>query len=173
MKKIQEILNKKLFFRFLMYGFLMSVVVAVIGMLFVFYFHTPELSNLPLMAQVIFTIIGLVGLVGNILIVLGILGLMVIFLNHFFSIKREYLKDKWWHRLHDVLIWASTAIVFISLFISFFSDYKESIYLGIPMSNWDLVGMFLGGILITACWYILWESIIYRAIIYIKYGTKK
>ena len=60
-----------------------------------------------------------------------------------------------------------------SLFISFFSDYKESAYLGIPVSNWDLIGMFFAGILITACWYILWESVIYRAIVYIKYGTKK
>jgi membrane-bound ClpP family serine protease len=169
MKKIQEILNKKLFSIFLTYGVLMSVLFAVISMLLFFIFH----GSLPIMALIIFFIIAFVGLAGNILVVLGILGLTVIFLNHFFSVKREETKDKWWHRLHDVLIWASTAIVFVSLFISFFSDYKESAYLGIPVSNWDLIGMFLAGILITACWYILWESVIYRAIIYIKYGTKK
>ena len=173
MNKIQKILNKKLFFKFLIYGFSISILFAVISMLLFFVFHAPDLGSLPLMAQIIFAIIALAGLVGNILIILGILGLTVIFLNQFFSVKREESKDKWWHRLHNVLIWASTAIVFISLFVSFSSDYQESVYLGIPVSNWDLVGMFLAGTLITACWYILWESVIYRAILYIKYGPKK
>lgn len=63
-----------------------------------------------------------------------------------FVVRRGGLENKWWHRLSNVLILGSTGILFVDLLYLFLS----------------LLG-----------WFILWESIVYRTLIYIIYGRQK
>jgi hypothetical protein len=121
-------------------------------------------------------------------------------------VTRPDIKNTWWHRLSNVLIFGSTAIVFLAVSIGIFSDpyswkdvyvqannYQpsadakpipnEQIFNSTPnvvnnATQWKVSPQKLAGslgvsIAYTIGWFILWESIFYRSIVYIVMGKGK
>lgn len=115
-------------------------------------------------------------------------------------VQRPELEGRWWHRLAKVLIYCSTiSVLIIGIFGAYENSKLSSIdlsYKAFQTSQQDLkTHPFLsinGGIsavnqytdwavfaqnlpillVVTLGWFIFWESIVYRMIVYIIYGSK-
>ena len=61
---------------------------------------------------------------------------------------------RWWHRLANVVVYGTTLLVLGFLLFLFF--------IGV-VSLWIVILVVIG-------WFVFWESIIYRAFLYIIYG---
>lgn len=87
-------------------------------------------------------------------------------------INRENLKNKWWHRLASVLINGSTALIIGSILWKFIIGGGLT-YMLSKNAYGSIFTFFIFTGSITLGWFIFWESIVYRVIIYIIYGPKK
>ena len=82
-------------------------------------------------------------------------------LSNFFIVKREGLEKRWWHRLVNVLIYGSTAFLITYWIIAIIADGGFTS---------DSLITILAAISVGILWFIFWESIVYRALIYVIYG---
>lgn len=74
-------------------------------------------------------------------------------------VERPGLEQKWWHRLSNVLIFGST-IFMVGRAIQQYIKYR---------GDGDAFWAFLAPVL----WFIFWESIVYRTLVYIILGKNK
>jgi hypothetical protein len=84
---------------------------------------------------------------------------------------QENLDKKWWHRFISIIIYGSTicVAVFLSILVLIAPDSLFWRSFG-SISLFKEIGII---ILFTFIWFIFWESIVYRIILYIVYGKNK